>query len=1154
MNANAEWSARASQRSVTMPDNSIILMGGNDGGVLKNDVWRSTDDGATWTQVPTNAPWSARMRFGGVVLPDGSIVLMGGSDGSSNKNDVWRLVTAGSSEKNPSHIYNSPGIYQVSLQAYNSNGINVATKTDYITVKEAPPVAGFSGTPISGNVPLTVAFTDKSTGVITSFKWNFGDSATSTDKNPLHKYTVSGRYTVTLTVSNSAGSNTMIRQNYITADKAIAPTGFSGKPTSGTVPLTVSFTDLSSNNPTGWAWYFGDEPYTGPWAMMNSSAEWSARSAHRSVAMPDGSIILMGGQDNTGLKNDVWRSTDNGALWTLVTANTPWSARMGFASVAMPDGSIVLFGGQDSIGYKNDVWQSSNKGETWTQVPTTAPWSERFAGNSVVMPDGSILLIGGQDITGMKNDVWQSTDGGASWVQITDAAEWTARSGSKCVVMMDGSIILMGGWDGSSYKNDVWQSEDNGATWTEVTANAEWSARNSYGSVKMPDGSIILMGGQDSNGPKNDVWRSTDNGATWTQVTANAGWPARARIGGGSVEMPDGSIILMGGQDSNGPKNDVWRLVTAGSSEKNPSHIYNSPGIYQVSLRAYNSNGFSLATQSDYITVKEAPPIAGFSGTPTSGTVPLIVAFSDASSGVIASYKWDFGDGFISTNKDPLHKYTVSGRYTVTLTVSNSVGSNTMTRQNFITADKPIAPTGFFGTPTSGTAPLTVSFTDLSSNNPTGWAWYFGDEPYTAPWVKMTANAPWSERGGFNSVAMPDSSIILMGGQDINGMKNDVWRSTNNGASWTQMTAGAEWSERMYSRIVKMPDGSIILMGGQDINGMKNDVWRSTNNGASWTLVTANAGWSARSSHRAVTTPDGSIILMGGWDGISNKNDVWRSTNNGASWTLVTANAEWSARRGFGGVVMPDGSIVVMGGQDINGPKNDVWRSTNNGASWTLVTANAEWSARASLPIVTLPDGSIILVGGNDINGLKNDVWRSMNNGASWTLVTANAEWSARTRFNSVELPDGSIMLMGGQDINGMKNDVWRLVNAGSSEKNPVHVYRLPGIYQVSLRAYNSSGFSQSTQVDYITVKEAHLVAGFSGTPISGTVPLTVAFSDASTGDITSYKWDFGDGFISTNKDPLHKYTVSGRYTVKLTVSNSAGSNTMTRKNYIIVK
>src|SRR5665647_827275 len=88
---------------------------------------------------------------------------------------------------------------------------------------------------------------------------------------------------------------------------------FDGTPISGTAPLTVTFTDQSTGNPTGWAWYFGDENYTVPWTQMTSSAGWSARASHSSVAMPDGSIVLMGGSYGT-LKNDVWRSTDNLSL------------------------------------------------------------------------------------------------------------------------------------------------------------------------------------------------------------------------------------------------------------------------------------------------------------------------------------------------------------------------------------------------------------------------------------------------------------------------------------------------------------------------------------------------------------------------------------------------------------------------------------------------------------------------------------------------------------------------------------------------------------------------------------------------------------------------------------------------------------------------
>ena len=77
----------------------------------------------------------------------------------------------------------------------------------------------------------------------------------------------------------------------------------------------------------------------------------------------------------------------------------------------------------------------------------------------------------------------------------------------------------------------------------------------------------------------------------------------------------------------------------------------------------------------------------------------------------------------------------------------------------------------------------------------------------------------------------------------------DVWRSTDKGATWTLMTANAGWSGRNDHSSVAMPDGSIVLMGGYS---NKNDVWRSVDKGATWTLMTANAGWSARSVHTSV--------------------------------------------------------------------------------------------------------------------------------------------------------------------------------------------------------------------------------------------------------------------------------------------------------------
>ena len=121
------------------------------------------------------------------------------------------------------------------------------------------PVAAFTGAPTSGTVPLTVTFTDQSTGSPTSWSWTFGDGGTSAAQNPVYTYNTTGAYTVTLTVTNAAGSDGETKTNYITVNPCVPPVAnFAGAPTSGGAPLNVTFTDQSTGSPTGWSWVFGD--------------------------------------------------------------------------------------------------------------------------------------------------------------------------------------------------------------------------------------------------------------------------------------------------------------------------------------------------------------------------------------------------------------------------------------------------------------------------------------------------------------------------------------------------------------------------------------------------------------------------------------------------------------------------------------------------------------------------------------------------------------------------------------------------------------------------------------------------------------------------------------------------------------------------------
>jgi PKD repeat protein len=316
---------------------------------------------------------------------------------------------------------------------------------------------------------LTVAFSDASTGTITSYLWNFGDTTTSTEKNPAHEYASTGTFTVKLTVTGPGGSNTKTQNKYITVSKSTAPVaGFSGTPTSGVAPLTVKFTDSSTNTPTTWSWSFGD-----------------------------------GSLENATQQNPVHTYASVGTYTVSLTAT------------------------------------NSAGSNTFTRT---------------------------------------------NYITVSNAASPVA-----------------------------------GFSGTPRTGTAPL---------------IVLF---------SDVSTGTITSYQW--------------------DFGD----------------------TATSTDKNPSHQYNAAGTYTVKLTVTGPGGSNTKIQSNYITVN--PPAAlkaNFIADKTKGQSPLTVQFTDSSSGSIDAYLWTFGDGSTSDKQNPIHVYTNNGRYTVQLTVSNSAGSNTMTKKNYI--------------------------------------------------------------------------------------------------------------------------------------------------------------------------------------------------------------------------------------------------------------------------------------------------------------------------------------------------------------------------------------------------------------------------------------------------------------------------------------
>ena len=138
-------------------------------------------------------------------------------------------------------------------------GWEVNRYTITVTGQGSPPVADFVGDPISGSAPLTVQFTDQSTNNTTSWSWYLGEGNACHEQNPSHTYENAGSYDLVLCATNQYGYDYEIKTDYITVTEGNPPLAdFVGSPRSGDAPLTVQFTDQSSNNPTFWSWSFGD--------------------------------------------------------------------------------------------------------------------------------------------------------------------------------------------------------------------------------------------------------------------------------------------------------------------------------------------------------------------------------------------------------------------------------------------------------------------------------------------------------------------------------------------------------------------------------------------------------------------------------------------------------------------------------------------------------------------------------------------------------------------------------------------------------------------------------------------------------------------------------------------------------------------------------
>ncbi len=239
----------------------------------------------------------------------------------------WSFGDGGTSTaQNPSHTFVTAGTYGVTLTIMNATGQDAISRS--ITVLAANTVtASFAYSPASPTAGQAVQFTDTSAGTPTTWLWNFDDETTSTAQNPNHAFATAGTYSVSLTVSNASGSNS-INRTVVIASPSLPVAGFSFSPSNPVLGQTVQFSDASTGSPTSWQWSFGD----GASSTVQNPAYTYSHSGTQTVT-----LTIRAGSNSDSTTKPITIGTSN-----VITAASPSYSDVAAAIAAASAGDTVI--------------------------------------------------------------------------------------------------------------------------------------------------------------------------------------------------------------------------------------------------------------------------------------------------------------------------------------------------------------------------------------------------------------------------------------------------------------------------------------------------------------------------------------------------------------------------------------------------------------------------------------------------------------------------------------------------------------------------------------------------------------------------------------------------------------------------------------------
>ncbi len=517
-----------------------------------------------------------------------------------------------STNQNPVHVYTTGGNFNVSLYVTNSEGCsNTITRPNYIRITQGVTARFTHSEPTNCQFPVNINFQNTSigTGNLT-YKWDFGDSGSSTEENPSHNYTLPGTYSVSLIVANSSGcKDTLIMPNTVVIGTVNASFN-----TPANICVNNAFTFNNTSTPIGTdaQWDFGDG---------TTSNQANPQKAY---------------------------STPGNYVVTLISGNTGCSDTSRFTINVLPKPQTT---------FQATPVQSC-------RVPVTVTFTNTSAGAINFHWD-----FGDGTTSSEINPTHQYLSPGLFNVRLisTNASGCSDTLTQEQLIKIELPTVSINNLPQKGCTPFSW-TFDASVTSSELVTGYLWNFGDGNTSTEVSPTHIFAQGDYNIS-----LTITTQTGCKDSVVVNNgiqAGDKPVAAFSASPLITCAWQRILFTDLTTDTADAWLWDFGDGGTSVlQNPEYKYRDTGYFTVKLIVWNRGCSDTLEVEDYIYIN--PPIAKMR-IDFSCDIPLTRDFKDKSIGA-DSWLWNFGDGQTSIEQNPSHTYSSSGNYTITLIVTNNL-------------------------------------------------------------------------------------------------------------------------------------------------------------------------------------------------------------------------------------------------------------------------------------------------------------------------------------------------------------------------------------------------------------------------------------------------------------------------------------------------